>query len=150
MSYNYITCTTMALQHIAHPHYKTRIWDKDGVYFSTFTCMELLEEACLRSGTSFQGKLDAIKALLSFKQNIPVPICLEHRICAIPAESPRKWDCTWYFYAHVKDLKRQGKQTLLQFHNDEELLINVSIYKSKQQLWKAAHILTHFKLLGTN
>lgn len=148
MNQHFITSNTMALQHFAHSHYKTKIWDTNGVFYSTLTCTELLNEACLRTGTSFQGKREAIKTLLSFKQNIPIPICFEQGICAIPSSSSQKWDCIWYFYAHIKDMKRQGKQTLLQFHNNDELLLNESIYKTRQQIFKAAHILNHFKIVG--
>ncbi|MFX3623260.1 MAG: competence protein ComK [Ectobacillus sp.] len=141
-----ITSTTMALQPYAHPLYQTKIWDERGIFYSSLTCMQLLQEACLRTGSSYQGKRDAVKALLHLKHAIPIPISYAKGICAIPSTSPQKWECVWYFYAHVRKVQRHHDQTYVLFRNGEKLLVNASTYRTKQQLLKAAHILSHFNL----
>ncbi|MFD3446594.1 competence protein ComK [Microbacteriaceae bacterium 4G12] len=148
MSYvvNRICSQTMALVPYAHTRYQTMICREDGNFYSTLSCTELLEDACHRTGSSTKGKREAIKACLQFKQNIPIPLHYEKNICAIPSQSPDKWECTWYFYAYIKDIRPQDKKTVLIFHNNSELLIDSSVYHTKQQLLKAARILTHFKI----
>ncbi|WP_051317166.1 competence protein ComK [Ectobacillus panaciterrae] len=146
MSYP-IENTTIALQSFAHPVYQTKIWDERGIFYSVQTCQQLLNTACLRTGASYRGKRDAISSLLHFKQNVPIPICFKQNICAIPSISPQRWECIWYFYAHVKDIRKQGKQTLLTFHNGDTLLIDCSYYRTQQQLLRAGRILSHFQLL---
>jgi competence protein ComK len=141
-----IETTTIAMQSIAHHSFRTKIWDEEGIFYSEKTCEQLLNEACLRRGSSCRGKRDAITSLLHLKQSIPIPICFEQNVCAIPSVSPQKWECTWYFYAHIKEICKHDKQTLLLFHNGQTLLINSSFYHTRQQLLKAGYILSHFKL----
>ncbi|MFC5775015.1 competence protein ComK [Ectobacillus antri] len=139
--------TTLAMLPIADMVYQTKILDRSGTYYSKHTCRDLLNAACLRSGASYRGKRDAIRSLLNLKQNVPIPLCFKQGICAIPSGSPQKWECVWYFYAHIKDFRHQDKQTLLIFHNHESLLINCSVYQTQQQIMRAGHILSSFQLL---
>lgn len=144
MNYS-IETTTLALVPYAHPHYQTKIWDERGIFYSNDTCNQLINAACLRNGSSARGKQEAIRTILQFKQNIPIPISFQQRICAIPSTSSRKWECIWFFYTHIKEFRPCENKTLVRFHNGDELLINSSLYYANQQLWKAGHILTSFQ-----
>lgn len=140
---------TIAFLPYAHPLHQTKILDTRGVFYSEKTCKQLLDDACIRTGASYQGKREAIKRLLHIQRNLPIPLCWKRNICPIPSTSPDKWDCVWYCYAHVHEVRPHGKKTLLLFTNGEELVLDCSEYSTKQQLQRAARILTHFQLCST-
>jgi competence protein ComK len=139
-----ISETTIALLPYADMVYRTKILDENGWFYSTKTGSELIKESCVRDGATYSGKRDAVKALFAFKQNVPILIDKEKRICAIPSKSPERWDCEWYFYSHVTGCEKQNNETVLHFYNGMQLQIRSTYYTTKQQLHKAAHIIAYF------
>ncbi|MBO9129991.1 competence protein ComK [Bacillus sp. 165] len=141
-----ISESTIALLPYTHMEYQTKILDEKGWFYSKQTCWEVIKESCVRDGATYSGKRDAIKSLFSYKQNIPILIDKEKRICAIPSKSPERWDCTWFFYAHVTGYEQHDNTTLLHFRNGQQFQLDSTYYTTKQQLHKAAHIIAYFQL----
>lgn len=126
--------TTMALEPITHERYCTKIFDRNGIFFSTQTPKELLEMACYDDGCTLDGKRKAVTYTLRINQKIPLPINTRKNIYAFPTTSPDKFDCIWIFVTHIQEIVSIDKHnTLIRFKNSEKIIVPVSNYIIEEQ-----------------
>lgn len=149
---NYIiSCETMALVPTAHPLYQTKILDTRGHFYSKKTPLELIQESCITQNfITYEGRRNAIQKNYSFQKNIPIPIDHRMYLCAIPTTSPKRWDCSWFFYGQVEHICSHGKNTKIHFYNKQTIIIKASQHQTKLQYIRAGHILAKMNLTDTH
>lgn len=132
---------TMALEPLSNEEYGTRVYEKDGDYIDVEERpLELIKAACLEGGSSYQGRIDAVKFWMNHHRNkLSVPIDPQRGIVACPTHSSKSFDCTWLFLSHVRAIiSITNKTTLVVFHDGQELLLNVSQYVMEKQVNRAS------------
>ena len=90
--------------------YNSKILTKKGIRYSKMTVRELLEEACLRYASTFEGRMKATRIFMKYYRKTPL-IIDPNEIGAVPTMSYEHLDCVWLFNHHflVDDRKKASR-----------------------------------------
>jgi competence protein ComK len=136
--------TTMAIKSEYTTTHSSVIYDLNGQFESKKEVKELLNEACIQRGSTYEGRIKAAKALLSFKNKTPLMICPHECIYAFPTISPEKYQCTWIFLRHVKEYYYRGTKLFVKFKNEEALEVYSSLHILTKQKQHTLELMFHF------
>lgn len=142
-----ISLKTMGLEAMYHPEFNTRIYDVEGIFYTTQTIKQLLEEACEKRFADYNGRINAVRKAFPYYQKTPLIICLNEMLYAIPTISPKDYNCKWIFPDHIKDyIKKSGRQYVV-FKNGLRMMINCSEKTILHQQERARNCLVHFYVM---
>ncbi|MFC3883378.1 competence protein ComK [Bacillus songklensis] len=143
-----ISATTMAITAYAHPSYQTKIFDFFGGYYTSMQPLELIEEACIRSGSTYEGRRKSIVYLFHYEKRTPIPISPLHNIFAFPTTSTNHFHCTWLFLHHILQIvphPTKTNQSIVTFRNNAQLIVHATPEFLKSQRQKTAACMTIFQ-----
>lgn len=86
----------------------------------------VLNESCVYYGSSFEGSLKSARRILKGQKNLPIMVSLPLEYCMIPLGSPMKKDTAWVAYQHIKQVNSNGPNSIITFHNQVKLEVNIS------------------------
>lgn len=142
-----ITETTMALI----PHY-TNTGHLQCTLLATFGEIQIeestsfiLNESCVYYGGSFDGSLKSARRVLKGQKNLPIMVSIPLKYCMIPLGSPMKKDTAWVAYQHIEDVDSNGSNSIIIFHNQVKLEVNISKSVLERRREKAAHLITTYQ-----
>ncbi|WP_407270111.1 competence protein ComK [Radiobacillus sp. PE A8.2] len=145
-----INSSTMAILPVRNINYDTIIYERDRTLFIRKTPLQLIKQACLQYGASYDGRRAAVMHLLGSKKKVPIPISVSSGIYAFPTQSPNQFDCTWIFYSHVsrirviRPLPNSNYQASIVFQTDQLLDMKESYYLLEKQMHRTATCIYHF------
>ncbi|MFB5660997.1 competence protein ComK [Alteribacillus sp. HJP-4] len=147
----FVSEKTMAFVPVFEETAQTLVYELGGrVVFTSMTPREIMSYACMERGSTMQGRHDAVKKRLGFKQKWPVPVDRLEDIYAFPLQSIRNPQNIWLFYHHVRDVKVHTKNSAYIFFMDgQQLKVPVSYYTVQQQLLRTAHCQSVFQRYKT-
>lgn len=122
---------------------KSRITRLDGIFYSWSTPEELLEEVCLRYGSTMKGRTDAVKKKLRFMHRTPV-ILIPQLVGVAPTVSSKDSTCIWLFNHPYLISKISSQQSIITLLNGEELAVSISKHSLTNQmnrLHSALHVI---------
>ncbi|SEO56032.1 competence protein ComK [Amphibacillus marinus] len=96
---------TLYIRSAYHSQVTTEIEEVDQTQYAMKTSKRIIEEACIRGGSSYQGRTEAMKALLNVTQLPPIPINPNQDIYAFTTKSPREHSCIWIITKHIKHIE---------------------------------------------
>ncbi|MED0665564.1 competence protein ComK [Bacillus badius] len=141
-----ISLNTMALIEEYHLEYNTIIYDVNGVYCTKQTVHSLLEDACMKRLSTYEGRLKSVRKLLNYSRKTPLLICPQTQLCAFPLTSPQKYGCPWIFAHHVLSRRKIKKDQLaITFHNGTSLSFDCSLGVFEKQLGRTANCLHYYQ-----
>lgn len=142
----HVTNNTVALTEVYHPEFNTKIYDLTGIYYSKQTVKEILEKSCKLYGSSYRGRIDAIRNALPYWGRTPLMLSPERMLYAFPTKSPDDFTCRWIFPAHIHTHIMENNHLYVLFKNGMKVELNCSLSTYLRQKEKTAHCLTHFSL----
>ncbi|OIJ09147.1 hypothetical protein BKP35_17255 [Anaerobacillus arseniciselenatis] len=96
-----------------------------------------------------EGRRKAAKRLARLHFKAPVAIHPEGNIYSFPTLSPKKFECSWIFPNHIKDIapskKDLGKSVIL-FSNLKEVELGISYFMLEEQLQRSVYCLMRLKV----
>ncbi len=134
---------TSALLPARQIEYDTIVFEQDKRLHVKKTAMQLIEEACLIYGSTYEGRRKATMYRTDFKRKVPIPISINREIYTFPTHSPSDYDCAWIFPSHVQFIRdiasenSNGEKSLIFLDNQLKLASNASSYMIEQQLDRA-------------
>ncbi|MDP4552888.1 competence protein ComK [Alkalihalobacillus macyae] len=140
-----ISKTTKAIELAKEIGYSSRIYDRNGIYLSTKTPVELIRHACLEAGMTYEGRRKAVIYHLRYEQQTPIIVSNWNSISVFPTESPEKMDCCWIFYQHVKEMTALSKScSKILFLDGFELMVPVSVGRLQKQMERMGRWISHY------
>jgi competence protein ComK len=141
-----ITQKTMALLSAAHLDYWTIVLEPDQQLYIHKKPLQLIKTACLKGGSTYEGRRTAVHYLTQSKNKVPIPINPLEHFYAFPTHSPNQFHCNWIFYHHVKSMTpcKKSNETIITFKNSQELTLPVSHYTLEKQLYRTATCMLRF------
>ncbi|MCM3443075.1 competence protein ComK [Metabacillus halosaccharovorans] len=142
-----ITESTMALL----PHYTNTghlhctLLDTFGEIQVEGSTSFLLNESCVYYGGSFDGSLKSARRILKGQKNLPIMVSIPLEYCMIPLGSPMKKDTAWVAYQHIKDIDSNGSNSIIIFHNQVNLEVNISKSVLERRREKAAYLINTYQ-----
>lgn len=117
--------------------------DEEYELYTSFKPLELIKNACIIYGASYDGRKEACRYLTGITHKIPITIDPTNSIYFFPTNSPNKLSCAWIAYEHVKTYtKVDSSNTLVTFHNNMSIVIPVSKYSFDNQIKRTALLQT--------
>lgn len=140
-----ISRTTEALLPAKELLHDTRIYDRSGVYLSKKSQIDLICDACLEGGSTYDGRRKAMVYHLKYEHQTPIVISTANGICAFPTESPDNLDCYWIFYHHVRNMMPLSKHsTIVHFHSGLKIEVPVSYARLQKQMERMGRCISHY------
>ncbi|QOY37175.1 competence protein ComK [Anaerobacillus isosaccharinicus] len=141
-----ISQKTIALIPAAHMEYATIAIEADQLYYIKKFPLQLIDRACLKGFSSYDGRRKAVGYQLGIRHKVPIPISPHEQIYAFPTHSPTQFDCFWLFYQHVRTVKPCPKTNGVNvtFKTGQQLSIPVSYYTIEKQLQRTAQCIVRF------
>lgn len=98
------------------------------------TIQNFMEDLCLTSGSTLEGKVDATKKILHIHQKAPI-LLTKNRIL-FPTVSAKRDDCIWVNASAIKTFKRKGKSTIVRFLDDSDYEVPIEYRSFKRQMYR--------------
>ncbi|RXJ02242.1 competence protein [Anaerobacillus alkaliphilus] len=146
-----INQNTIAIITVAHIDYQTKVIEKNAIFYVKKPALELIKNACLIGGSSYEGRKIAVSYHMRVKHKVPIPINPILHIFAFPTHSPTQYHCSWIFPSHVKAIEKhptKPNHTVIIFKNSYKLEIPVSYYQIEKQLLRSAGCIIQFSELS--
>lgn len=123
----------------------SKVIEVDESYVVPKKPLEIIKESCYQFGSSYEGRRDGAKRLLSLSHKLPVAIDPYHFIYFFPTHSPSREYCSWISHQHViQHISTQHKDTEVLFKNRQTVIFPVSNETFTRQLQQTSHLITLF------
>lgn len=142
-----INSDTIALLPAFHHEYHTIVIERNDTLYIKQTPMEIIKEACLEGGSTYEGRRMAVSNKTGIHNKIPIPIHPQKGIYAFPTLSPRHFECIWIFQHHIKSIKKDAKShkcSIIVFKTYQELTVNITYSILENQMLRTAYCMTRF------
>lgn len=93
---------------------------------------KIIEYACLRAGSTYQGVSDAMKVLFDWNHYPPIPINPSEDLYAFATESPDNHGCIWVITKNIKEIQERENDTIIHFINGKSLIVKMSKYRMEK------------------
>lgn len=142
MDIYYISSKTLALIPIGLK--KTHIIEEDDEFDINKSFMNIIDYNCKINGSSYIGRYESSKLLIGISSKLPILLEEKGREIYIPTNSIRNENCWWISYNNIKDYYKKGKNVILVFKNNQNLLLDISFKVFEKQILKVNKLI--FKL----
>lgn len=142
LSHYKITEKTLSLQPAAHIEYQTIVEEEQQIYYVKQTPLQIIKEAVLHGGATYNGRREAISYLTGIQKKIPIPIEPNKQIYAFPTLSPTQNDCCWIFFHHVDAIRSyklpndKSYRSIILFKNGTKLNMKESAFTLEKQMYR--------------
>ncbi|WP_157801022.1 competence protein ComK [Bacillus solitudinis] len=131
--------STMALVSIANVQYRTMVIERETVIYREESPLSIIKHSCLINGSSYEGRIAAVKYLTGISLKTPVAINPDQGIYAFPTHSPKKFECNWIFLKHVNLIKEKEQKAVVVLSNSHEVEVGSSYFTIEKQLQRTAY-----------
>jgi len=123
---------TLVIHPIFEGPMKTHIISTHGTYTSKVSQLELLNLACMRYFSTYEGRIRASRFQMEFHKKTPLLIA-ENSIEAFPTKSPSNPECMWIFNHSFRVKFHTTKSSILYYDSGVEIVVNASIHTIEKQ-----------------
>lgn len=103
---------------------------------------EYLQEACIKHGSTMEGREQSFRKLTSSSQKAAVLVNERTNELWFPTVSKTNTDCQWLSYFHVvKAFPQKGNQSIVLFDNGLKAVLNCSSRTIQKQLKRCCSFL---------
>src|SRR5690625_1224879 len=129
---------THGLFQAKHFEYDTIVIERERKLYIRQTPLQIIKSSCQKYWSTYEGRRDAVVALMNFKQKVPIPISIHKAIYLFPTHSPNHLDNSWIAYEHVARFDKlqypsQPEQTLVTFKNGYTETLDVTVHTFEKQ-----------------
>src|SRR5699024_6731442 len=129
---------THALFPAKHFEYDTIVIERERKLYIRQTPLQIIKDSCQKYCSTYEGRRDAVVALMNFKQKVQIPVSIHKSIYLFPTHPPNHLDNSWIAYEHVarfdkKQSPGQPEQTIVTFKHGYTLTLDVSVHTFEKQ-----------------
>ncbi|MFC3884680.1 competence protein ComK [Bacillus songklensis] len=139
---------TMAVMYHIDASFQTRMIDLDGDYLTSKSPQKLFDEICLKHGSTYEGRREAVVRSLGYEKRTPFLPALG--IYTFPSASPQHFDCVWLFPRHILQIvphPTNHHHSIVKFHNGSELVVKARPAFLKAQYERTAASALRFQFM---
>jgi competence protein ComK len=130
---------TLAMLSSYKLEYDTVILEENGMYFVKKPSFQLLKEACLTYGSSYDGRRKSVMHHTGWKRKVPIPVSICRNIYTFPTHAPSDQNCVWIFPQHIHSTQSTASmdsrpQSLIIFKNNQSITVDGSLYSIRKQI----------------
>ena len=120
--------------------YQTKIIEENATYYTEASAKQVIDSACLRAWTTYEGRRKAVIAHTGMKRKVPIPICAGENITFFPTHAVDYYDNHWLSLEHilkVEACKNEKNLAKVIFKNGYSMLIPCTAYTIERQIERA-------------
>ncbi|WP_179865557.1 MULTISPECIES: competence protein ComK [unclassified Bacillus (in: firmicutes)] len=119
----------------------SKVLESNDNFYVLMKPIEIIERSCAYFGSSYRGRREGTKQMISITHKPPIAISSMNQIFFFPTSSSLKVECSWISYNHVSNFKG-GKynRSIVEFFNGVELPLDISRGSFENQLYRTAHL----------
>ena len=137
MKNNYqITSETLAI--ISMGISKAHILEKNDEFFVNKSAYDIINENCIRYGSSYDGRKAGTKYLTGSCYKCPIIVEENTNTIVFPTKSPKNIGCIWINLENLDRIERNNELVKLNFCNGSFMNIKASYYSIENQYLRAA------------
>ncbi|MGL4819771.1 MAG: competence protein ComK [Bacilli bacterium] len=136
-----VNADTCAISMVCHMQYASKTLFRTGeTLLSEVSVKQLIEEACIRGGSTYEGRRLAMKERFLYKQCTPIPIIPHEGIFAFPTATPTSEVCVWVFPNHLTGMVEISDGVALYFGHNQRIVVHASLTFLKTQLERVSYV----------
>lgn len=143
-----INKNTQAIMSTNNNYYRTKIIEENGVKYSPYHHIKIIDRNCTDNGASLKGRADTVMKILDSKSKLPIPIICQDGIYMFPTTSMRNSNCVWLSYYHIKKYIQHGDQVLIYLEDNSCLYVNTSLNIFDRQFKRTSQVIAYFHRLS--
>lgn len=136
-----ITRNTKAIMAKDSAYYRSLILEDKNKKFDVHNPEYILDNNCLRYGSTLAGKKAAAQDILKCKSKLPIPVIPEKGVYMLPTSSARNKDCVWLSYYHITYYEQCDDKTYVGFHDGTGIYVNASEKTIDMQYKKTSQVI---------
>ena len=130
-----ITSDTLAIISIGYS--RAHILEKKDEFIINKSAYEVINDNCVRYGSSYEGRKDGARYLTGAYSKPPILVEEESNTVLFPTKSPKSLGCIWINLDNVEKIEKNNELVKIVFKNDSFMNVNVSYYSIEKQYLKA-------------
>jgi Genetic competence transcription factor len=119
---------------------KSIVLEKDNEYVLDYTPYQIMENSCQYFGSSLEGRLKGTKNMLGSVYKAPILIEETRKIIFFPTSSPVIEENSWISLNNIVSYEQKGKQTLINFKNNKNVLVDIPYLSIENQVFRATRL----------
>jgi competence protein ComK len=131
---------TLAVIPRENHEYRTRILEQDSEINSKQSPIFLLNQTCIKYGSTFDGRRKSTRILLKTDKKIPIPVIPQLGVYMIPTAAAASKRCVWLSYYRIKEYKEHNEQTIIFFDDGSYLPIDTPKKSFQRQYFLAGQL----------
>lgn len=136
-----ISINTKAIMNKDNSYFKTRIYEGNKNWNHIHKAENILKHNCMMNGSSLVGRRDYAKGSLRSPIRLPIAVIPKTGVYMVPTSSPKKLECAWISYYHVKKYETRDYKTYIHFRDGTGLYLDVSESTFHNQMIRTAHLI---------
>ncbi len=123
---------------------KSKIVTKDGVYYSSYSALTLMNKACMLYASTYEGRVKATRHNLHQYKKTTLLIS-EDGVAAYPTKSPTHPECVWIFNQEYRmEAITPTKTRLIYDQYQVSAEVNVSMHTLQKQRTRMYEMLYYY------
>jgi competence protein ComK len=110
---------------------------------------ELLDEMCLRHGSSYEGRCTSFRHMLHVHQKAAVMISEISQSIYFPTHSPFNPQCVWLHYNEILSIQAKQSNTIVKFLNGFKIEVRAPYRTVRNQMKRCEEYLCQLKGSGS-
>jgi competence protein ComK len=141
---------TIAVLSAAAIEYSSIVLEPDQTLYIRKPPLQLIKEACLEGGSTYDGRREAVTHLTGAQNKVPIPVNPREYLFAFPTHSPQLFECNWLFYHHIHKIQPKPKTpgtSIVTFKTRQDpLTLDVSHHSLQKQIQRTAYCIVRFSM----
>ncbi len=104
----------------------TEIEELYDTYYSMQTGLKIINQACVRAGSTYVGRAQAMKKIFNINYNPPIPIDPSRDLYAFATLSPHQENSIWVITKNIIEIQHSSKFSFIFFKNNKLLRVPLS------------------------
>ncbi|MDL5376619.1 competence protein ComK [Exiguobacterium mexicanum] len=146
-----ITKRTVAIMPCYETAWESRVILEDGSEIKTpLRPYQLLQLSCRQYSSSIEERIFVAKRVAGIKGKVPVVIEPTSGLVFFPTMSPKRPECEWYAWSHVRDITSDPIESkgLVVTQNGHRIATNATSYVLRNQLKATGELVARFQQLN--
>lgn len=123
---------TIAIEPANQNEHGAIVFETEEQYFVKQTPLDIIKKACIKYGSTYEGRKESVMKKLGFHGKVPIPISILSDIYAFPTHSPDESVCTWIIKKHLEfvqpiESSNENEQSLIVFKGGRELVSDLPV-----------------------
>lgn len=128
----------------------TRVVELENSFLVSCSIHKIVDNSCRIFGSSYNGRSEGTKTLLGCNYKAPIIVSEANSIIFFPTTSPRSEKCCWLSLNHIVDYKKKEQKSVVNFHNKQQLELDISYFVLENQYYKATMLESKLRKVSVN